>query len=235
VYSQKNLGQTAAKNTGIRQSQGKYIAFCDADDLWALNKAELQINVLESKENVGVVYSGVRNIDASGQVIDESTYDQFYRGKVTDNLMFSNFVPFGSAMLRREVIEDLNSAFDTRYQMGIDWDLWLKVSVNWDFEFIAKPLYIYRKWAGQMSRNYHGRYRHALEILSNFDQSHKGAISRMKMREAISDIYANYAYHISLYEGRTLSMYKNSMMAIVYFPFSTRILKRILRSWLKRF
>ena len=54
--SHKNLGMSASRNLGIRNANGKYIAFLDADDVWLSGKLEYQVKIMESHPTVGMVY-----------------------------------------------------------------------------------------------------------------------------------------------------------------------------------
>lgn len=67
LLEQKNQGAAAARNAGIRQARGEYIAFLDADDLWEPAKLERQVACLDARPEVGVVYTWVRVIDQDGE------------------------------------------------------------------------------------------------------------------------------------------------------------------------
>ncbi|TAK34595.1 MAG: glycosyltransferase family 2 protein, partial [Saprospiraceae bacterium] len=58
IRHENNRGEGGARNTGIRNSRAKYIAFLDSDDEWFPNKLEKQMPVIqESDSKVGIVYS----------------------------------------------------------------------------------------------------------------------------------------------------------------------------------
>ena len=52
-----NKGISAARNTGIMNSSGKFICFLDSDDLWETNKLSSQITFLQSHPNYQIVYT----------------------------------------------------------------------------------------------------------------------------------------------------------------------------------
>jgi len=193
-YRQSNAGQTVAKNEGIRHSRGEFIAFCDADDVWLPHKLSVQIPPFARQERLGVVYSRALRMDAAGRRLPTDPSDEPPRpsGRVTAQLFGINFVPFGTAVVRRRCLDELG-AFDERYRMGIDWELWLRISLQYEFRFVDADTVVYRVWPGQMSTNWIGRYEYAFRIMDAFVARHPGAVPRDDVRRAWSHSYAQRA------------------------------------------
>lgn len=184
---QQNAGQPRAKNAGVRAARGRFIAFCDADDMWVRSKLEKQIHRFQINQQAGVVYSQVATIDPAGDRTGEISGDG-PSGTVLNELFVKNFVPFGTSVVRREVFDSIGM-FDESLAMGIDWDLWLRAAVRWQFDFVDEPLYLYRVWPGQMSRNWKGRYEHCFRIMENFLRIHPDLVPRRIIRRAYADSY----------------------------------------------
>lgn len=182
-----NQGQPKAKNTGIRNTRGEFIAFCDADDLWEPTKLTVQMPLFDNP-NVGIVYSEVSNIDEHNNRYTKPANETRHSGKVTNQLLIENFVPFGTSVIRRACIER-NGIFDETFRMGIDWDLWLRYSLDWEFAYTPERTYIYRVWSGQMSTNYRGRYDFATRILKKFVAQYGGQLDQHYVKKAWADMY----------------------------------------------
>ncbi len=190
-----NQGQPKAKNRGLAESKGQFVGFCDADDLWHPDKLMLQMPLF-GNPSVGVVYSEVSYINEVGVKVKKPRPYSRYSGKVTSQLAIKNFIPFGSAMIRRSCI-DQEGAFDESLPMGIDWDLWLRYSLNWEFQYLPQKTYIYRIWPGQMSNNYRGRYDNAIRILTKFTQEYPGTLPDQVVSRAWADMYVSRAMAIA--------------------------------------
>ena len=190
-HYQPNAGQTAAKNRGIAASTGEFIGFCDADDLWVPEKLAMQIPVFERHPEAGVVYTRTREIDENGNPRPEKTHSE-PTGRVTQELFFENFVPFGTAMVRRSLLAKYGP-FRSDLRMGIDWELWLRLSVHCEFQFVPAIAYLYRIWGGQMSKNWKGRYEACFQIMREFEAAHPNLIKRRTRRRAYSYSFANRA------------------------------------------
>lgn len=206
---QENQGQPKAKNNGIANCKGDFIAFCDGDDLWAPDKLEVQMPMFERAE-VGIVYSEVSYIDEHNNRYDkEAPYERF-EGKVTEQLLIKNFVPFGTSVFRKACIEQ-SGIFNDSFKMGIDWDLWLRYSLNWEFAFTPAKTYVYREWSGQMSKNMEGRYFYAFKILGGFLAEHGELVSKAVIRQSWADMHVSRG--ISL--ARTKHLFKDPLKDII--------------------
>ena len=67
IIRQANRGLSGARNTGIRHSQGKYVAFLDADDVWFPHKIRKQLELMESDANLGFTYTFSAYINERGE------------------------------------------------------------------------------------------------------------------------------------------------------------------------
>lgn len=213
---QPNLGQARAKNVGIGLACGRFIAFCDADDLWTTDKLERQLPAFDDCGRVAVVYSRNRKVDADGLPL-ASPYNSTHlpSGQVTQQLFIENFISFGTAVIRRSCLEDVG-VFDEAQRMGIDWDLWLRLSTKYEFRYVDAVTYLYRIWPGQISRNWQGRYEHAFRIMERFVAEHPGAVSAATVNEAYAHCYVQRGRLRAELDGEYLNAIRDVLHALRY-------------------
>lgn len=190
IVRQENAGQTVAKNHGLREAAGDFIGFCDADDLWRPDKLARQLPHFQD-ETVGVVYGNFQFIDGEGRPI-ATDRPATYSGRITDKLLVDNFVHFPTALVRREII-DAAGGFDESLSMGIDFDLWLRISVDHDFLYLPDILVDYRIWSGQMSHRTGERLDNAFKLMRRFLADHPDSVSNAARRRAWSYTYVSRA------------------------------------------
>lgn len=151
VFSYENGGLPVARNRGIARSQGEFITFVDADDLWTEDKLELQLAALQQNPAAGIVYSWTTVMNEQG----ESFYpgkSVSYQGDVCKQLLGNNFIASGSnVMVRRRAIESVGE-FEPTLKSAEDWDYWLRLALaGWQFAVVPQAQILYRQSSGAMS------------------------------------------------------------------------------------
>jgi glycosyltransferase involved in cell wall biosynthesis len=163
VFTQTNQGPSVARNIGLRQAKGEYIAFLDSDDLWVPTKLEKQISLFDGASNrLGLVYTKYRgfiedplrsfSMDVDASIGYKNPYDR---------LLIMCHIPLLSVMIRRSIIDDIGY-FSEDICGTEDWDYWIRILKLYDFERLNEELALYRISPSSLSRN---KERHAIEEL----------------------------------------------------------------------
>jgi glycosyltransferase involved in cell wall biosynthesis len=138
-----NKGGSEARNTGIENGRGAFIAFLDDDDEWFPKKLELQVKLLEnSSPTVGIVYSGCILVEAvTGNVLCQKT--PFHRGNLAQRLLAKNIIGTTSSVLIKRECFSRVGFFDESLPSYQDYDMWIRLSKNFHFDTIQEPLVKY--------------------------------------------------------------------------------------------
>jgi len=187
VIHQQNLGQTVAKNKGLAAARGEYVGFCDADNIWLPEKLTRQVPLLQSRPKVGVVYGNIALIDGDGKPLPHPKTKR-YSGRITAKLLVDNFVTFNTTLVSRHLLEEVGG-FDEDLRMAIDYDLWLRISLDHEFLYLDQPLVEYRIWGGQMSHRTGERMDNFFRLLKKFLDAHPDAVSPAEARHAWAHSY----------------------------------------------
>lgn len=230
VHRQPNGGQARAKNAGVRLSRGAFVAFLDADDVWLPGKLTCQMPLFEGRPEVGVVYSDFEKMNDYGHPLPQEP-THMHRGWVSGPLLIENFVNFPTAVIRRAYLEQYG-AFDENLGMGIDYDLWLRLSAHCQFDFVGKATARYRVWGGQMSGNYRERYRSGIRIMRSFLESNPDAVDPAVVRRAWAHTYTGRG-NVTLWRGRDrLGALRDYARALTFQPGYWPAWRAILRSFI---
>src|SRR5262245_43577863 len=137
----KNRGLSCARNTGIKASTGKYVAFLDDDDLWISYKLSLLVPILENNPHIGVAYSQI--IIRCGNNIELQPDAHAPSGYLFETLLMKDFVGILNMLVRREIFETAGY-FDESLTTYEDIDWMLRLAFHYRFSFTLGPVAIYR-------------------------------------------------------------------------------------------
>jgi glycosyltransferase involved in cell wall biosynthesis len=156
LISQQNQGVSVARNIGISQAQGEYIAFLDADDLWYATKLEKQVRFLDNNPTIGLVHSWMAVIDEQGKPTGRiMTSDT--EGSAWKQLVEKNTVACSSVMVRRLCFQTVEgfSPRQNEYPVDVeDWEMWIRIAAHYPFAVIKEPLISYRQHISNTSKNW---------------------------------------------------------------------------------
>ncbi|WP_138466177.1 glycosyltransferase family 2 protein [Poseidonocella sp. HB161398] len=163
LVQQPNRGLAGARNSGIAAARGRYIGFCDADDLWRPGKLAAHVRHLETRPEVGLSFSGSALIDETGTRLRSAQRPRL-AGITAAHVFLRNPVGNGSApVLRREALDAIAFRpadetlrdwwFDESFRQSEDIECWLRLALttDWEIEGVPGLLTCYRIAGGGLS------------------------------------------------------------------------------------
>ena len=144
----KNSGPGVARNVGLRNARGEYIAFLDSDDFWMKNKLKQQIRSFEN-ENVILSYTSTVLLNSKGGIV--GIVNSLPKVYLKDMIML-NRVPMSGAMFRSK----LNGAEEMpEIRRRQDYAYWISILRKNDgyFSGISDALVGYVKMPRSVSSN----------------------------------------------------------------------------------
>jgi glycosyltransferase involved in cell wall biosynthesis len=138
-------GGSKARNTGIENSQGKYIAFLDDDDEWLPEKLKKQMEYFYKTNDIGICYTG-RQTMKKGKIGGLSKRYSFRYPPYEDHfrsIMSDNFVGITSSVVIPKTILVETGGFDENLPCLQDYDLFIRILKKWKAAGINEPLVRY--------------------------------------------------------------------------------------------
>jgi glycosyltransferase involved in cell wall biosynthesis len=186
ITHSKNLGVSAARNTGIRASDSPLIAFLDSDDYWLPDKLATQVSFFSEHP----------------EAVACQTEERWIRRGVRVNPMKKHFKPSGeifepclklcvvspsAAVVKRSLLEEVG-VFDEDFPVCEDYDLWLRISWKYPIWLIPEPLVI--KEGGspdQLSRSIEGMDRYRIRAIARLLGS--GCLGERQTEAALKELH----------------------------------------------
>ena len=142
LLKQKNAGVSAARNNGVAQSHGEYLAFLDADDWWEPTYLERTAQLIADYPDAGlyacnyVYYKPGKTHVALNIPTGYINYPKAYYE--------SDAMPVwtGAAMIPRKVYDEMGG-FPIGIKLGEDFLLWSKIALRYPVAFLNEPLAYY--------------------------------------------------------------------------------------------
>ena len=148
IRNQEPGGVSAARNRGIAAARGKWIAFCDDDDLWSPDKLSRQLTAAE-RADAGWVYSGDVNIDDKLRVLSGGPpWDP--QDVVALLPRWNPLASGGSNVVVRSDVLAAVGGFDPTLRRTEDWDLWIRIARTGPPACVREPLVAYRFHMGNL-------------------------------------------------------------------------------------
>jgi len=163
-FYQSNQGVASARNKGIMESKGEYIAILEADDVWLPEKIRMQVKILNENSDAAMVYTDAemfegdhliraslchsthanQKIDGFRKKIQQCQFNDgtILKESLFDELLFGNLIVTLSVVMRKNCLSDVGN-FDSHLAID-DYDYWIRISEKFPIIYLNKITTRYR-------------------------------------------------------------------------------------------
>lgn len=135
LINQINGGVSKARNTGLKQASGNYIALLDSDDAWKQKKIEEQVNVFKTNQHIdflGTAFAGF------GINAEEGRLQRIF----FKDLLFRNYFQPSTILMKREIVDKVGY-FDENQKYAEEGNYFFRVSKDFKCFFLNQELIVF--------------------------------------------------------------------------------------------
>jgi len=220
---QTNCGRSYARNHALNIACGRYITFLDSDDLYLLNKLELQVAFLDAYPEFGMVYTSAYCMDEAGALLSDS-YKATVSGQIYKDIAF--YVPvtitLPTVMARREVFDKVGG-FDEKMERFEDTDMWRRISKCYFIGAISEPTCRLRSHSeNSLLAQDPQKIKEALAYYSQKIIKDDKSISLLVRRKGVASLYQHYSQAMMTNPSWERNGIYFLFKSLCYWPFNLR-------------
>lgn len=209
----RNKGQGAARNEGIRYASADLIAFLDSDDWWEPEKLEQQVRMAASLESTfSILYCGAFIHPVNGDKY--SVLPVVHNDWIESLLISQPVIGSASSVLTRKGALFEAGCFDESRDIPEDRDMWLKLAFIGEIYAVDKPLVHIQLGEERMSSDPVKKARTYLNFLEKYERE---LSERGLRRKAYQHYHASLAHKYFIRGARKEGL-SQSMISIAYYP-----------------
>lgn len=214
VLPQNHGGPSKARNVGVKNAQGEYIAIFDSDDLMFPGRIGSVVSHMDEHPEVGMVCTdAVKFNDITGDYpynhVNPKHYNRFNSLKtrcagtdfyIIDKkqaykcLFHENYVQTSSVTIRKSVFDDVGY-FDESLTNADDWDMWFRITSCFDLGYLDEICVRYRMREGSITTKAAKKLGiNKVKVLRKQLESNPDADIRRRAHTLISIFYAEMGY-----------------------------------------
>lgn len=210
---QKNSGAASARNLGISQGKGHYVAFLDSDDEWLPDKLQRQLVFCDNHPEYVLVFTDMREVVdnkiVSGAYLHSGGYRRINDSDCYGALLDENFIFTPTVIVRRDILDNVGG-FDCSLRICEDRDLWLRIAAQYPIGFLDMPLTIRHRHGSNLTTDTE------LFLLSHIALYKKQSANVMNCRKSLAKLihskladYYEYAGSYYLRKGCRVLAWQN--------------------------
>ena len=196
IYKQ-NGGACSARNVGIKQATGEYIALIDCDDIFYPEKIAKSVEYLEKNPDYGFIYTGAYFINGNDEVISEYWISGYpASGLIASGLILRAFICNSTVVVRKECFKEVGY-FDEKIFIPADWDMWLRLSEKYKAAYIDDKLTGYRLTDSYTASNMERGINETVYVLNKAFSRNNHLSSGFKKR-CLANMYITYGINYAV-------------------------------------
>ncbi|MEN9578289.1 MAG: hypothetical protein RJA70_1298 [Pseudomonadota bacterium] len=188
-----NGGVSAARNFGMREARGEFIAFLDSDDEWRSDKLRLQVEFLTAHPEFGLVVTDIEWVDPNGETTRVERRREHFpaSGDVLASALREPTITPSTAMLRKRVVDEVGE-FDVALKTAEDIEYYLRIARRYKVGLIDQALTKYMAGHESLSAP-SGAFVDYVRVMEKFIDDNADRITAVERRQALFSTYERCA------------------------------------------